>query len=515
MPNPVANFTGNQHAKVVFLWRSDHMWGVQPGAIITNVTVRNPSCAPVSQLAVSNVLSTTADISWTPGVGGETDWILEYRETSAMTWNQLQITGTPACTLNGLTPSTDYDVRVLTDCGNGQSIPASASFTTTACDLFCPYTFILYDSRGDGWNGNAAVHVIQQGTDIASLVATDHHLQNTPTYDTLQLDLCHNENITLQWTWGTWWMENGVTVLDPDGNMVYTVSGMWNHDSTLTTFTTNCPFIAPTVVTDSAGSITQTGAMLHGHIADMGELPIVTCGFEWKPLFATDFTVVTVTGDSLVHSLSGLAPSTDYLYRAFATTAVATTYGNEIVFTTLDEEIPPCPAPTDLHVIDSADYSIAVAWTETGDAEQWRVLYRASNGQMSSDIAYAPSYLITGLQPGTEYQIQVQSVCGLQSSDWTPAVTASTTTGLHDFDRSFVVYPNPAKNVVCVEYLVNNNLFSGEIQVCDVYGKTVVGASHYSSLQIARIDVSGLAAGVYFVRVTTEEGVVTKAFVKQ
>jgi len=29
-----------------------------------------------------------------------------------------------------------------------------------------------------------------------------------------------------------------------------------------------------------------------------------------------------------------------------------------------------------------------------------------------------------------------------------------------------------------------------------------------------RIDVSGLAAGVYFVRVTTEEGVVTKAFVK-
>ena len=515
MPNPVANFTGNQHAKVVFLWRSDHMWGVQPGAIITNVTVRNPSCAPVSQLAVSNVLSTTADISWTPGVGGETDWILEYRETSAMTWNQLQISGTPACTLNGLTPSTDYDVRVMADCGNDQSIPASASFTTTACDLFCPYTFILYDSHGDGWNGNAAVHVIQQGTDIASLVATDHHLQNTPTYDTLQLDLCHNENITLQWTWGTWWMENGVTVLDPNGNMVYTVSGMWNHDSTLTTFTTNCPFIAPTVVTDNADNITQTGAMLHGHIADAGELPITSRGFEWKPLLGSNYTAVTVTGDSMSHPLSGLAPNTDYVYRAFATTAATTTYGDDILFTTLEEEQGPCPAPTNLHVTDSSDNTLSIAWTETGDAEQWNIQYRTGSGQMSSDVSYATSYLITDLQPNTEYQIQVQSVCGVQTSEWTPVVTASTTTGLRDYDRSIIVYPNPAKNVVCVKYLVNNDKFSGGIQVCDVYGKTVVETGHAPSLPETRIDISGLAAGMYFVRVVTETGVITKAFVKK
>ena len=62
---------------------------------------------------------------------------------------------------------------------------------------------------------------------------------------------------------------------------------------------------------------------------------------------------------------------------------------------------------------------------------------------------------------------------------------------------------------------MNNNLFSGEIQVCDVYGKTVVGANHYSSLQVARIDVSGLAAGMYFVRIATEHGIVTKPFVKR
>jgi len=468
----------------------------------------------VSALTVSNVLSTTADILWTPSSGGETDWVVEYKESPALTWNQILVSGTPSLTLSGLNPSTNYDVRVKTDCGNSQSIPQSAAFTTTPCDYFCPYTFILYDNSGDGWNGYAAVHVMQQGVDIAPLVATNHYLQNTPTYDTVLVDLCHGEDITLQWTWGIWWMENGVTVLDPDGNQVYSVIGMTNHDSTLTTFTASCPFVSPTVVTDSASNITQTEAVLHGHIEDCGDLPILNRGFEWKPRFASNFTAVTTTGDSMSHLLSGLSLNTEYVYRAFATTLSGTTYGDDIAFTTLEEELQPCPAPTNLHVTDSSNSTLAISWSENGDAEKWNILYRAGNGTISSDVSYATSYLITDLQPNTEYQIQVQSVCDVQSSDWTPVVTASTTTGLRDYDRFVIVYPNPAKNVVFVKYLVNNNEFSGEIQVCDVYGKTIVGLLHCDS-PTTRIDISGLSTGMYYVRVTTEEGVITKAFVKQ
>jgi hypothetical protein len=216
------------------------------------------------------------------------------------------------------------------------------------------------------------------------------------------------------------------------------------------------------------------------------------------------------------YPLSGLQSATTYIYRAFATTAVATTYGEEVAFTTLEEELSPCPMPENLHVTDTSAESIAIAWTEMGDAEQWNIQYRAGNGQMSSDISNSPSYLITDLQPNTEYHIQVQSVCGAQTSDWTPVVTAFTTTGLRDYDWSFIVYPNPANNVVNVS-LVNNNQFSGEIQVCDVYGKvvrTVVGANN-DSPQPTRIDISGLASGVYFVRINTEKGAITRKFVKK
>ena len=89
-------------------------------------------------------------------------------------------------------------------------------------------------------------------------------------------------------------------------------------------------------------------------------------------------------------------------------------------------------------------------------------------------------------------------------------------TGITDYDRYIKIYPNPAGDVINVECTMNNVQLGGEIEVVDVYGKTVhavVGANNDSPLR-TRIDVSGLAAGVYFVRVTTDEGVVTKAFVK-
>ena len=514
MANPNQSPDSNSTAKVVFVWTNDSNGGAQPGAVIYNVFVHTNNCDPVDNLAVTELHPTSATVAWTAG-NVETSWNIDYKVGSDATWISNAVNSTTH-TLTGLLPETEYTVRVQADCGDGEtSTYKMLTFVTPSCETIdqCEYTLILTDTWGDGWSGGR-MYVFQNGVKIMDTAAISHPVQHVMSYDTVSLSLCHGADIRLVWDNGSMFNECGIIFQSPDGATLYQINQLFYAypDTTLYAFTAECPVIEPVVVTDSVSQIGQSQATMYGHIADPGNRPIVNQGFEWRMSGSTVYQSANLTASPMVFTASGLQHSTEYVFRAFAATDTAVYYGAEITFTT---EQGPCPAPTDLHVIDSADYSIAIAWTETGDAEQWRVLYRASNGQMSSDIAYAPSYLITGLQPGTEYQIQVQSVCGLQSSDWTPAVTASTTTGLHDFDRSFVVYPNPAKNVVCVEYLVNNNLFSGEIQVCDVYGKTVVGASHYSSLQIARIDVSGLAAGVYFVRVTTEEGVVTKAFVKK
>ena len=86
--------------------------------------------------------------------------------------------------------------------------------------------------------------------------------------------------------------------------------------------------------------------------------------------------------------------------------------------------------------------------------------------------------------------------------------------GMNAALENIEVYPNPTKDYVNVECTTNNVQCSG-IEVVDVYGKvvrTVVGANNYSPTQI---NVSRLAAGMYFVRVTTDKGVVTKPFMKK
>jgi len=78
------------------------------------------------------------------------------------------------------------------------------------------------------------------------------------------------------------------------------------------------------------------------------------------------------------------------------------------------------------------------------------------------------------------------------------------------------LFPNPANDVVNVQCTMNNVQLE-DVEVIDVYGKvvrTVVGANNYSPMPI-RINISGLANGMYFVRVTTDEGTATKTFIKK
>ena len=88
-------------------------------------------------------------------------------------------------------------------------------------------------------------------------------------------------------------------------------------------------------------------------------------------------------------------------------------------------------------------------------------------------------------------------------------------TGVEDYSLvdNVRVYPNPATDVVNVQCATNNVQWGGELHLLDVYGKllqTIPIASETTS-----VNVSGLASGLYFVRMTTNQGTVTKSFVKR
>ena len=82
-------------------------------------------------------------------------------------------------------------------------------------------------------------------------------------------------------------------------------------------------------------------------------------------------------------------------------------------------------------------------------------------------------------------------------------------------DIGFLLYPNPAHDYVDVRVIAPGISILG-VEVYDVYGNVVriVETMYTSSLQ-TRINLSGLVDGVYFLRVQTENGAITKKMVKR
>jgi len=259
--------------------------------------------------------------------------------------------------------------------------------------------------------------------------------------------------------------------------------------------------------------VMQTTATLNGTIANPDNVTITAQGFEWKQASASSYTTVSATGATMTAPLTGLTANTDYTYRAFVTTANGTHYGSDVTFTTLEEPVEPCDVPTGLHTTDIQNESIAIAWDANADVTSWNIQYKPVGGQLASASSNTNSYTITGLTGNTDYEIQVQAVCANGTSDWSAAITAQTTNvGIESWlANSVTLYPNPAKEYVDIR--VDGDLNVTMMEVYDVYGKLINTVNVVENP--TRINVSNLANGMYFVRVTTEAGMVTKTFVKK
>ena len=312
-----------------------------------------------------------------------------------------------------------------------------------------------------------------------------------------------------------------LTGLTPNTSYQVAVRAFCGTDSSMLSqpinFTTTeaAPLNEPTVTTDAATEITQTTAKLNGTISNPDNVTINTQGFEWKATNGGTYTGVVASGNPMSHTLTGLSPNMSITYRAFVVTANGPHYGDEVTFTTLPEDTPePCDAPTGLSATDIQSESITVGW-DNAPVLRWKIQYGPQGGTLSSATATTNSYTIANLTPETAYEIQVQAVCEEgNESEWSAPIVVTTLVGINSYLESNVtLYPNPAKEFVDVR--IDGDVNVTGMEVYDVYGKlirTVVGANNDSPL---RINVSDFSAGMYFVRVTTEQGMVTKRFVKK
>ena len=481
VPNPNVTPSATSTAKLVFLWKNDQTGGTQPGAIIYNVSVEDLSCPSPTDLTVSNLTTTGADISWTAN-GDEESWTVEYKEVGATSWTSIPVTVTPFCELTGLSVGTSYQLRVQANCSDDDnSLWVSTEFATL-CDAITTFPYTEGFESGvmpDCWSQE---HVY--GLTNWSFQAGDHPSGG--------LDAAHGG------AYNAYFFENSdaanttrlvspifdlSNVSDPYLTYWYAQKAWGNNQDHLTVFYRTSPTS------------------------------------EWQMLMPHGQSVSIWTMDSIALPM----PTATYQI-AFSGEAVHG-YGivldditiNGYIDTTIVPE--PCEAPTNLQesgvIFDKSLGVIDVVWEDQTGATQWNLQYRLQSvSTWNTVVVNETHYTLDNLEGGAVYVLRVQAVCADGTlSDWSNTITAvAQTVGVKDWlENSVTLFPNPAKEYVDIR--IDGEMNVKGVEVYDVYGKLINTVNVVDNP--SRINISNLADGMYFVRVMTDKGAVTKTFVKR
>ncbi len=400
-----------------------------------SLVIQQVTCTPPVGLPTTNIGATTANLSWSNPTAA-TAWEVAVQPAGSIIPSG---SGLPANTntnfpVSGLTAGTAYQYWVRSDCGAGLFSPWAGPylFNSNVCELTdqCVYTFRLTSSIGQ-WAG-ARMEVRQNG----SVVATLGGQFTTGTSINIPVTLCQNYPFELFWTLGgTTPVRVGVSIINNFTQTLYTKApGVGSSNTSLYNTAFNCSVAAcldPTA--GAATAITTTTANLGWTStgASLWDVYLVPNGSP-APTAATSPTYASVSTNPL--AVNGLTQLTTYQYyvRVICSPTSNSNWAGPYIFTTL----PTCPSPITLTTTALRDTSVSLGWTNVGPASAWQVLALPCGSSAptptTTGFVSAPTnpFTITGLSPGTCYDLYVRGVCSAtDSSPWSIKKTITTQPG--------------------------------------------------------------------------------------
>ncbi|MFC1970586.1 hypothetical protein ACFLV0_01420 [Chloroflexota bacterium] len=203
---------------------------------------------------------------------------------------------------------------------------------------------------------------------------------------------------------------------------------------TLGTEETEVVIAAPTVTTDNATSVEETGATLNGTLTNDGN-EACEYRFQWGTTQGgpysdnTSWTGSITTGQSFNATISGLCKGQVYYFIAEAKNSAGTGSGSELSFLTKPDP------PTSFTATTASSSQINLSWTKGNGAN--RTMVRGKQGSYPTSISGGDEVYFgtdnttpdTGLLPSTTYFYSAWSeVSGSQQWSDNPAQSNATTT---------------------------------------------------------------------------------------
>ena len=171
-----------------------------------------------------------------------------------------------------------------------------------------------------------------------------------------------------------------------------------------------------------------------------------------------------------------------------------------------------CEAVTDLDSEKCNPNCVLLSWSEPESSlpvEGYQV-FRNEQLINNEQLIINNFYLDEDLPVGEyEYYVVTHYTTGCVS-DTSNHVEETIELGVKEFSEEIAIFPNPTTGQLTID---NGQLTIDNVEVFDVYGRKLFEQKAEGRKQ-KEIDISDFRAGVYFVRIITEQGVVVKKVVK-
>jgi hypothetical protein len=245
--------------------------------------------------------------------------------------NELALIGSFVSNLTGLVPSTTYHVRAYATNSVGTAYGNDISFTT-ATPLSAPtvtttgITAITSSTASSGGNVTSDGGTAVTARGVCWSITTGPTINSSTTSDA---------SGTGVFTSSLSGLAAGTTYYV----RAYATNSVGTSYGSEISFTTSAPTVTlPTLTTTAASAITATTATSGGNISSDGGSAVTARGVCWATT-ANPTTSNSITTDgtgigSFTSAITGLAGSTIYHVRAYATNSAGTVYGADVTFTT-------------------------------------------------------------------------------------------------------------------------------------------------------------------------------------